>query len=223
MNIAENVVVFEGVNPAISNSNLIQLDSVVVLEGVALVAQVSRLGSSEVGVLNCGLNSKPDLSFADNMSAPCDLAMNDVPCMGAELSGSPIYPTQNLIGFVVSSPMVVESPDVVSSFVNLALNMQFLDQSDLTPNDGFEGNVNFINILISVMSNIEMKAHMAEFRKNSILCQTDWLILENSLSSSSGGEEMNFQDFKEEIIECSIYRDFSNAGGKKHKSKGKKK
>ncbi|PKU86079.1 hypothetical protein MA16_Dca001910 [Dendrobium catenatum] len=187
-----NAVIFEGVNPVISNSNLVQLDSVVVLEGVAHVAQVLRLCSSEVGVLNYGLNSKPALSSMDNVSAPCDLAVNDVPCMGTEPSGSLISPSRKLIGCVESSLLVVVILDVVSSFINLASNMQVHDQSNLTPNDDFEGNANFFNSHISVMSNVEMKAHMAKSEKNSVLLQINLLILEDSFSSPSDREETDF-------------------------------
>ncbi|PKU64968.1 hypothetical protein MA16_Dca004583 [Dendrobium catenatum] len=190
-----------------------------VLNGVAPAAHVMRLYASEVVVLKFGLNYKNALSCADNVSIPCGLAENGEPCVGAEPFGSLISTSLKMIDHVESSPMVVVSPTVVSSSVNLVSNRYVHDHLGLSPNDSFEGNVRFVNISISVISNVEMKAHMAKSGKNDVLLQINWLVLEDSFSF----EESDSQDFEGEIVDRSINRGFLNVGGKKHKSKGKKK
>ncbi|PKU65732.1 hypothetical protein MA16_Dca021104 [Dendrobium catenatum] len=178
--LARNEDVLEGVPPAISNPYLAQVDFVVV--GVVPVTQVPRLCVSDAVELNCGVNSKPTLSCVFSVPAPCGLAMVDVLCVVVGQSSSSVSPLRDLFGCGDPSLMVLVNRDDASSSVNLVLDKKVHAQSDLVSNDIFESNINFVYIPISVMSNVEMKDYVAKFVKNSVLVQTDWLILEDSIS-----------------------------------------
>ncbi|KAH0457530.1 hypothetical protein IEQ34_012845 [Dendrobium chrysotoxum] len=177
-----------------SNSNIAPVDSVVV--AVEPGSPALRLCVGEAGELNCGNNLKASFSCVDAVADPRELSLEVN--SGDVVPSSPISPIQELVGYGGSSPFTFVERDVVSSPVNLDSNVSIYVQFEFFPNVISEGDATFTNIPISVMSSNELKAHVAKSVKNSVLVQTDWLVLDDSLSSS-GREEEDLGDFEEDM------------------------
>ncbi|PKU73809.1 Thermospermine synthase ACAULIS5 [Dendrobium catenatum] len=127
---------------------------------------------------------------------------------GEDLPGSPshalvvsdgVVPLELVAREVISvAPFIVESN--VSPFVNVLM-----------------GNVGYVDISISMMSNTYLKAYLSRPLNNSVLLQVDWLVLDEDLPSCPLGEDDDFADHAYDVKFC------SSGEGKRQNIKSKKK
>ncbi|PKU87487.1 hypothetical protein MA16_Dca016673 [Dendrobium catenatum] len=73
------------------------------------------------------------------------------------------------------------------------------------------GNIVYVYIPISVMYNVDLKTHISLPFNNSVLLQSDWLELDENLSSSSFGEGDDFDDHVYDVK-------YSSSGGGKRRN-----
>ncbi|PKU85186.1 hypothetical protein MA16_Dca022270 [Dendrobium catenatum] len=125
-----------------------------------------------------------------------------------------------LAGCGVFSPVsydAMPSPVYLHSPATIPL-VNGLSQASTTSKS--EGETTFINIPIYVMSNDDLKMHVAKSRNNYVHLQMDWLSLDDFSSSHSEGEDV---EFEEDVLASRMLEKFCpNVGGKNGKSKGKK-
>ncbi|KAH0456058.1 hypothetical protein IEQ34_013965 [Dendrobium chrysotoxum] len=189
----------------------------------SLVPPMNSISVGEVRNLienNCAVNLTASPSCADVVADSSDLSVNVV-----SGDGVPVSPNHAMVDCVgpsrdVASSFVNLAWDVASPYVNVELDL-FLIVNEL------EGNAKYVNIPISVMSNTDLKAHVAWSMNNSILVQSDWLKLDESLSMPCVGEEEDFGDHVNDdmysfMVGCVVDQAVLNGDAKRRKSKTKK-
>ncbi|KAL0919993.1 hypothetical protein M5K25_009089 [Dendrobium thyrsiflorum] len=90
-----------------------------------------------------------------------------------------------------------------------------------------DAQAHIVDIPISVVSNDELKSHMAWFMKNSVLVQSNWLEMDDPNSTPSTADSEDFGthvnvDMYSFMVGCVVDQAVLNGGGKKRKSKLKK-
>ncbi|KAL0914900.1 hypothetical protein M5K25_015289 [Dendrobium thyrsiflorum] len=133
-------------------------------------------------------------------------------------SGLPGLPIHALVVRDVSSPLGSVVRDVASSPIHLAS-----DSPNLSPiANVLEGKTEIVDIPISIMFNVDLKAHVARSLNNSVLAQSDCLNMDESLSTPSVEEGDGFgahvnDDMHSFMVECVVDQAVLNRDGKRLK------
>ncbi|KAL0922396.1 hypothetical protein M5K25_006379 [Dendrobium thyrsiflorum] len=191
-----------------------------------------RLNVGEAGELNCDTNLKSINSGVDVVVVPGEVSLPhatlgeialdhvDASVVDASLSCEG--------GVAVAGDLVI---DVASGddFAGCSPVLFTADPPILSPiTNVLEGRAEIVDIPISVMSNAYLKAQVVRSLHNSVLVQTDWLNMEESPSSPSVKEGDAFgahinDDIYNYMVGCVVDQPVLNHGGKRLKSKSKKK
>ncbi|KAL0905898.1 hypothetical protein M5K25_024346 [Dendrobium thyrsiflorum] len=183
----------------------------------------------------CDGSVTADLCVAGNRGDP---VVREVPAgehvsIGASVEGLVEPLLVNCSDKHVSSPVagavVPVVPEVAApSSENFGPSVEVELPSGLPPPDHLLGQADMVYIPIFVVSNAELKSRMAWSMNNSALVQSNWLDIDDPNSTPSTADSEDFgahvnDDMYSFMVGCVVDQAVLNGGGKKWKSKSKKK
>ncbi|KAI0499641.1 hypothetical protein KFK09_017849 [Dendrobium nobile] len=126
-------------------------------------------------------------------------------------------------GEIISNLPLLSSADGKDTMVKNAFDQRLVPPTDFPPIVNVsEGTAKYVNIPILVMSNANLKTHVVRSLNKSILVQSDWLDLNESLSTPCVGEEEDFDDYVNDdmysfMVGCVVDQAVLNGSGKRRK------